>query len=295
MRILHNTEAPHDLRLIAEITENKIGVYSFQEASEQISEEKIQDPEKLISRIKLDDTPYKSVVPSSHSYIKDFRNKNKVLMFIGASAIDVKNLRSQLMISDYSMLICRAQVTSSAIAWVNRNATNKDFAKQKLTAWNQANQSSSIVDFCIPFLDDPKTYAIELNSKYEIYFTRNSMKPNLDNKKMPPDDLKNPTLIKRYMWSVNYSESLKSLKPDQNIEIPLNLKWNLDSKACNKRTTIKVKSNAGYLPLNEIETDTNGGAKLRFSSTGLRTGDKVKFTFYSLFDVEISSFQLQVT
>ena len=58
-------------------------------------------------------------------------------------------------------------------------------------------------------------------------------------------------------------------------EVPVHLRWNKDASPCAHAMTLKLESDAGYLPTRRLHTNETGQGRFAIEALGLTVGERI--------------------
>ncbi|KGK99840.1 hypothetical protein [Thalassobacter sp. 16PALIMAR09] len=192
-------------------------------------------------------------------------------VYKGRSYIFLDGMVGHDELTDYALIDIMTDNNGFPLPWRNRFAQS---AREKVdTSFRHRarTQASNALVIFMPIAGPLSGARVELLCDQDpILLNGTTVASRIDDATIPNDGV----WFKQFYFHAVGTETV-SLPAGGRVEVPIALKWNGDGAPCPHALTLKLESNAGYLPKRRLATNENGLGSFAIEALGLRPGDRI--------------------
>jgi len=174
-------------------------------------------------------------------------------------------------LTDYALIDIMTDNNGFPLPWRNRFAQS---AREKVDysfRHRARTQASNALVIFMPIAGPLSGARVELLCDQDpILLNSTHVAGRIDDASIPNDGI----WFKQFYFHAVEAETL-SVPAGGRADVPIALKWNGDGAPCPHALTLKLDSDAGYLPKRRLVTNEDGVGSFAVEALGLRPGDRI--------------------
>ena len=192
-------------------------------------------------------------------------------IYKGRSYIFLDGMRGHDEITDHALIDIMTDPGGFPLPWRNRFAQS---AREKvdLSFRHRARmQASNALVIFMPIKGPLTSARIEILCEQEpILVNGTTVAGRIDDATIPNDG----QWFKQFYFHATATGAV-TVTAEGRVDVPVALRWNGDSASCAHALTLKLESDAGYLPRRRLTTDPSGAGSFAVEALGLSPGDRI--------------------
>ena len=192
-------------------------------------------------------------------------------IYKGRSYIFLDGMVGHDELTDYALIDIMTDNNGFPLPWRNRFAQS---AREKVdTSFRHRarTQASNALVIFMPFAGPLSGARVELLCDQDpILLNGTTVASRIDDASIPNDGV----WFKQFYFHAEATEVVR-VPAGGRADVPIALKWNGDGAPCPHALTLKLDSDAGYLPKRRLATDAQGQGSFAIEALGLRPGDRI--------------------
>lgn len=194
-------------------------------------------------------------------------------IYKGRSYIFADGMRGRDEIVDYSLIDIAVGHNGQPLSWRNRFAQS---AREKVDLSFRHRARTQIANALVIFMPIEAPFdqlRIEvLCDQDPILLNGTEIAGRVDDASIPKDG---QWFRQFYFHAVAVQGAVLTVQAGGQVEVPVALNWNADGAPCAHALTLKLESDAGYLPKRRLVTEIDGTGSFVVDAMGLSTGDQI--------------------
>ncbi|KGK99839.1 hypothetical protein [Thalassobacter sp. 16PALIMAR09] len=192
-------------------------------------------------------------------------------VYKGRSYIFLDGMVGHDELTDYALIDIMTDNNGFPLPWRNRFAQS---AREKVDysfRHRARTQASNALVIFMPIAGPLSGARVELLCDQDpILLNGTTVASRIDDATIPNDGV----WFKQFYFHAVGTEVV-SVPAGGRADVPITLKWNGDGAPCPHALTLKLDSDAGYLPKRRLTTDAQGQGSFAIEALGLRPGDRI--------------------
>ena len=194
-------------------------------------------------------------------------------VYKGRSYIFLDGMVGHDELTDYALIDIMTDNNGFPLPWRNRFAQS---AREKVDfsfRHRARTQASNALVIFMPIAGPLSGARVELLCDQDpILLNDTTVAGRIDDATIPNDGV----WFKQFYFHADASsETPLTLPAGGRAEVPITLRWNRDGAPCSHELTLKLESDAGYLPKRRLRTNAQGQGRFAVEALGLSPGDQI--------------------